>query len=193
MASGPAAPAAWTTTSSLVTRPPRPLPLSCEVSRLLSAAIFLAAGMTVGASALTEAAGGAASLSAALGAAPQPCAADAAAPATALPSVSIVAMTSLLATVLPSPLMTLESTPESGAGNSSTTLSVSISIRFSSRLTHSPCFLCQDSNVASATDSESCGTLTSISMLVSYRELRCRCADRARLCPRLVPAEHSCR
>ena len=54
------------------------------------------------------------------------------------------------------------STPSAGAGSSSTTLSVSMSIRFSSRLTVSPSFLCQASSVASATDSESCGTLTSM-------------------------------
>src|SRR4051812_42591036 len=36
-----------------------------------------------------------------------------------------------------------------------------MSIRFSSRLTGSPSFLCQSSRVASATDSESCGTFTS--------------------------------
>src|SRR5260221_104695 len=56
------------------------------------------------------------------------------------------------------------STPSTGAGSSSTTLSVSMSIRFSSRFTASPCFLCQASNVASDTDSESCGTLTSTSI-----------------------------
>ena len=52
--------------------------------------------------------------------------------------------------------------PTRGAGSSSTTLSVSMSIRFSSRLTASPAFLCQLTSVASATDSGSCGTLTSI-------------------------------
>src|SRR5690349_9014724 len=56
----------------------------------------------------------------------------------------------------------LTSTPSAGAGSSSTTLSVSMSIRFSSRLTASPCFLCHERRVASATDSESCGTLTSM-------------------------------
>src|SRR4029453_18095777 len=48
------------------------------------------------------------------------------------------------------------------AGSSSTTLSVSMSIRFSSRWTRSPSFLCQSRSVASATDSESCGTFTSM-------------------------------
>src|SRR5437762_4767436 len=58
--------------------------------------------------------------------------------------------------------MILTSTPSAGAGSSSTTLSVSMSIRFSSRATRSPSCLCQSSSVASATDSESCGTLTSM-------------------------------
>src|SRR5258706_14799818 len=74
-------------------------------------------------------------------------------------------MTSPATTVPLSPLRMLISTPSTGEGSSSTTLSVSMSIRFSSRLTASPCFLCQESSVASATDSESCGTLTSTSML----------------------------
>src|SRR5262249_61364837 len=56
-----------------------------------------------------------------------------------------------------------------------TTLSVSMSIRFSSRLTASPSFLCQASSVASETDSESCGTLTSTSMLA---DLPSRSLDR---------------
>ena len=50
---------------------------------------------------------------------------------------------------------------------SSTTLSVSMSIRFSSRLTASPSFLCQVTSVASETDSDSCGTLTSIRHILS--------------------------
>src|SRR5881396_3311584 len=92
-------------------------------------------------------------------------AAPAAPAALAFPSVSIVAMTSPALTVPPSPLMIFASTPSAGAGSSRTTLSVSMSIRFSSRLTASPTFLCHASKVASATDSESCGTLISMSML----------------------------
>src|SRR5207253_4714798 len=53
------------------------------------------------------------------------------------------------------------STPAEGAGTSSTTLSVSISIRISSRATASPAFFFHCSRVASATDSDSCGTFTS--------------------------------
>ena len=62
-------------------------------------------------------------------------------------------------TVPPSGLMILTSTPDCGAGVSSTTLSVSMSTRFSSRFTYSPAFLCQLTSVASATDSDSCGHL----------------------------------
>src|SRR5690606_26193573 len=52
--------------------------------------------------------------------------------------------------------------PSVGAGTSRTTLSVSRSTRFSSRRTASPAFLCQLTSVASATDSGSCGTFTSM-------------------------------
>ncbi len=102
-------------------------------------------------------------------------------------SVSICAMTSLLATVLPSPLTIFTSTPDSGAGVSSTTLSVSMSTRFSSRLTYSPAFLCQVSSVASATDSESCGTFTSISIGHSVSERICSIFLPGRQRPRLQP------
>src|SRR5262249_17895161 len=83
----------------------------------------------------------------------------------ASPSVSMVAMTSPAFTVPPSPFTIFDSTPSAGAGSSSTTLSVSMSIRFSSRFTGSPTFLCQAGRVASDTDSDSCGTLASTSML----------------------------
>jgi hypothetical protein len=78
------------------------------------------------------------------------------------PSVSMMAITSPAMTVLPSALMICVITPAAGAGSSSTTLSVSMSIRFSSRETGSPTFLCHASRVASATDSDRTGTLTSI-------------------------------
>src|SRR5215831_9699868 len=145
-------------TSALVTRPPLPVPAIAAVSTPFSSAIFLAAGI-----AAAGAAAGA-GFAAAAGAADTP-----------LPSVSIVAMTSPAFTVPPSPLAIFTSTPSAGAGNSSTTLSVSMSIRFSSRLTASPSFLCQASRVASETDSESCGTLTSTSMLA---DLSSRSLDR---------------
>src|SRR5258708_1359372 len=155
-------------TSSLVTRPPRPLPLICEGSRLLSAAIFFADGMTAGDSVLVAAASAVLVLGGLAAATAE------AAPAGAFASVSMVAITSLLATVPPSPLMTLLNSPDAGAGSSSTTLSVSMSIRFSSRLTNSPCFLCHDSNVASATDSDSAGTFTSTNMARSLLVQRTR-------------------
>src|SRR5207342_3003784 len=56
------------------------------------------------------------------------------------------------------------STPSTGEGTSSTTLSVSRSSRFSSRRTVSPAFLCQVAMMASDTDSGSTGTLTSMLM-----------------------------
>src|SRR5260363_43024 len=52
-------------------------------------------------------------------------------------------------------------TPATGAGTSSTTLSVSISMTISSAATASPAFFFHCSKVASETDSESCGTFTS--------------------------------
>src|SRR6266581_4127843 len=141
-------------TSPFVTRPPRPLPAIEPVSMPFSSESFRAEGMA-GAADATGAgfAAGAAGFT------------GTAAEAAAFPSVSIVAMTSPALTVPPSPLMILASTPSAGAGSSRTTLSVSMSIRFSSRLTASPTFLCHASKVASATDSESCGTLISMSML----------------------------
>ncbi len=119
-----------------------------------SSAIFLAAGIT---GAADEAAAGFVAGAAGF--------AGTAADAAAFPSVSRVAMTSPALTVPPSDLTIFVSTPSAGAGSSSTTLSVSMSIKFSSRLTASPTFLCHASKVASETDSESCGTLISMSML----------------------------
>ena len=139
-------------TSPLVTLPPRPLPLMVDVSSWFSTAVFCAAGIAAGAAAGAFAAaiatGATATFEVTL--------------AEADASVSICAIISLLATELPSGLTIFISTPAAGAGVSSTTLSVSISTRFSSALTNSPAFLCQLTRVASATDSDNCGTLTSI-------------------------------
>src|SRR6202142_3212794 len=142
-------------TSALVTRPSRPLPAIDFGSSLLSSTILRAAGIKLlwSESCFAACATGAADRSAAFAAA----AAEAAAG-------SITAMTSPDPAVPPSALTILAMTPSAGAGSSSTTLSVSTSIRFSSRATVSPTFLCQLSSVASATDSESCGTLTSTNM-----------------------------
>ena len=113
-------------TSALVTRPSRPVPAMADVLIPCSSAIFLAAGMTAGcvvtAAAAARAAAGFAAAAGAAGLA-----------IVALPSVSMVAMSSPDTTVLPSPFTILVKTPSTGDGSSSTTLSVSISIRFSSR------------------------------------------------------------
>src|SRR5690606_772143 len=77
---------------------------------------------------------------------------------------SMIATTWLLVTVSPSLNLISFSTPSTGEGTSSTTLSVSRSSRFSSRLTASPTFLCQVAMVPSATDSGSTGALTSVAM-----------------------------
>ena len=92
----------------------------------------------------------------------KPAAAPVAAPvAAAVAAVSIRAMTWSLTTVPPSATVCSASTPAAGAGTSSTTLSVSTSIRISSIATASPGFFFHCSRVASATDSDSCGTFTS--------------------------------
>src|SRR5436190_18163248 len=83
-----------------------------------------------------------------------------------LPSVSIFAITSSAMQLSPSFLMTWARTPAAGAGTSRTTLSVSISTRISSSSTACPGFLRHCRSVASATDSESCGTFTSISAIL---------------------------
>jgi hypothetical protein len=79
----------------------------------------------------------------------------------ALPSLSILAITWSAVTVPPSATTISASTPALGAGTSSTTLSVSISIRISSCATASPAFFFHCNRVASATDSDSWGTFTS--------------------------------
>ncbi len=71
------------------------------------------------------------------------------------------AITSSATQLSPSALMICAITPAVGAGTSSTTLSVSISTRISSMATASPGFFFHCSSVASATDSDSCGTFTS--------------------------------
>ena len=92
--------------------------------------------------------------------------ADAREVATAAPS-SITARICPPVTVAPFWTFSSLSTPVAGAGTSSTTLSVSRSTRFSSRLTASPGCLRHATSVASATDSGSCGTRTSIVLMTS--------------------------
>src|SRR6476661_5323586 len=145
-------------------RPPRPVPVTADAAMPSSAMIFRAAGSAVAPSergGVAPPAPAGAGL-AALAAGALATAAAALVDAAALPSVSITAITSFEVTVDPSGRVISVSTPSPGAGSSSTTLSVSTSIRFSSRLTASPGFLCQLTSVASATDSGNCGTLTSI-------------------------------
>src|SRR5882762_6269494 len=167
-------------TSPLVMRPSRPVPATWAGLIPASARSFAAAGIATGPAAAT--AGAAAGL---LGAAAP--AAGAGAATLALPSVSMVAMVSPDTTVLPSGLTICASTPAEGAGTSSTTLSVSISISTSSRATGSPGFFFHCSNVASATDSDSCGTLTStIAMRMVFLE-RVRIERRQARCNARLP------
>ncbi len=162
-------------------RPPRPVPATSAAPRFCSAIILRAAGSTAPGAAVDFAAADAfpgagagfaveVAAGAAVGAGVAP-----ATPAWAVACapVSSTAMTSCAVTVEPSPRRISVSTPESGAGNSSTTLSVSMSTRFSSRLTASPAFLCQLTSVASVIDSGSTGTLTSISIFHPCSTDRC--------------------
>jgi hypothetical protein len=154
-------PATVDSTSPLVTRPSRPVPGTEPAGRLLSAISLAAAGIATpdleppaGAEAVATALAVAWAGLAAAGA-------PAAGAAEALPSLSIFAITCSAITVPPSATTISDSTPALGAGTSSTTLSVSISIRISSRATDSPAFFFHCNRVASATDSDSWGTLTS--------------------------------
>src|SRR6266436_693404 len=143
-------------TSPLVMRPSRPVPTTCEAARPASASRLAAAG--IGAAAFAAAACAKAPAAKAPGAA----ASAAGLPAAALAEAgSIIAITSPATTVLPSGLTICASVPAAGAGTSRTTLSVSTSINTSSSSTRSPAFFFHCSSVASETDSDSCGTLTS--------------------------------
>jgi hypothetical protein len=73
-------------------------------------------------------------------------------------------MTCWLSTVAPSANFSSLMTPSTVEGTSNTTLSVSRSTMFSSRLTASPTFLCQVAMTASETDSGRTGTLISMAM-----------------------------
>src|SRR5690606_37032163 len=173
-------------TSAFVTRPSRPEPriaagsMSCSSTSLRTAGPIrcsasrdsgrrsAAGGASLSTSAVTAAsratgsgrgrAGAAASAAARAG-----CSAASAASlrAGAAPG-SSTASTWPAVTVAPSLTRISFKIPSVGAGTSRTTLSVSRSTRFSSRRTASPAFLCQLTSVASATDSGSCGTFTSM-------------------------------
>ena len=131
-------------TSSLVTRPPLPVPLMLAASRPFSANKRRTDGLSASDSAPLSAA------AAATGAA------TATAPATNL------AIACSAKTVAPSSKRISDRTPALGATTSSTTLSVSISTRFWSCSTASPTFTCHVAIVASATDSGNTGTLISV-------------------------------
>src|SRR5690606_23395866 len=119
------------------------------------------------------AAAGAAGVAAGAGSAGAAAGAAAAGAALGLASVSMRASTSPEVTVLPSALTISFNTPEAGAGTSSTTLSVSTSMRISSASTASPGCFFQVSSVASEIDSESCGTRTSVIAMVFFRDDEC--------------------
>ena len=87
-------------------------------------------------------------------------------------SVSSMASTCSAVTVAPLGWRISASTPAAGAGTSSTTLSVSISTRISPACTASPGCFFQGSSLASATDSESCGTLTSTMAIIVFLNVR---------------------
>ncbi|MDT4851641.1 hypothetical protein FQZ97_858300 [compost metagenome] len=144
-------------TSSLVTRPPLPVPAMLFGSRPFSSASLRAAGERMASSA--AAAGAAAAWAAGAAAAAAAGAAAPAAPSFSLPS------SSPLSTVSPSFLTISASTPSASASTSMTTLSVSMSTISSSRLTASPGFLCQVATVPSATDSGKVGALISIAII----------------------------
>ena len=137
-------------TSPFVTRPSRPDPTTDWALNPFSANNLAAAGIAM--SPCLPPVG--AETGAEVGAAGATVAETAVVEAVAVASVSMRAINSPATTVPPSPLSSSTRTPAAGAGNSRTTLSVSMSIRFSSRETASPTFLCQFSKVASATDSD---------------------------------------
>ena len=142
----------WASTSALVIRPSLPVPAIAEASRPCSATRRRTAGL--------RRSGPAAAAGCAEGAAISGTSSSGLAGAPAAPG-SIRASTSWLSTVSPVRFRISASTPASGAGTSSTTLSVSSSMRISSLSTASPGCLRHSSSVASGTDSASTGTFTS--------------------------------
>ena len=147
-------------------RPSLPVPVTAPAAKPLSANIFAAAGIATPAMLLDVAAEAACAGTGADAAAAGAGAAAGAAAAPTLPSVSMRAINCSATTVAPSPTKISDNTPLLGAGTSSTTLSVSISINISSAATKSPAFFFHVSMVASATDSDSCGTFTSVNAMM---------------------------
>ena len=135
----------------MVIRPSRPLPLIAAELKFCSAINFAAEGAALtAADAPLEAAGADFTSAAASGAT-----------TVGVAVLSSLAINCSATTVAPSGCSISVNTPAEGAGTSKTTLSVSISIRISSWATASPGFFRHFNKVASVTDSESCGTLTS--------------------------------
>ena len=153
--------------SPFVIRPSRPEPATEAVDTPLSARIFEAAGDAIAPEAAAETGAATAVTGAATAAA-----GAAAGAAAALPSVSIRARTSPEVTMLPFALTISDSTPEAGAGTSSTTLSVSTSIKISSASTACPGCFFQVRSVASDTDSDNCGTTTFVIVIIFFSVTR---------------------
>ena len=150
-------------TSPLVMRPPRPVPETCAGSTFSSSTTRLAAGLSFDDSSVATCAGGARVAS---GSGTSSAALSTTSVSGATAPSSMIASSSSLSTVAPSLALISFSVPSTGAGTSSTTLSVSRSTRFSSRRTVSPGCLCQAAITASSTDSGKTGTLTS--MLINF-------------------------
>ncbi len=146
-------------TSALVMRPSLPVPSTIVASRSCSSSRRLTAGLSLGDVFATST--GSADRATTCGFSPST---EGTGSLTSPSSSS--ASNSPLVTVVPSLTLMSLSVPDAGAGTSSTTLSVSRSTRFSSRMTDSPAFLYQLTSVASVTDSGSCGTLISIVIVV---------------------------
>src|SRR6185312_750421 len=146
------------TTSDLVSRPSRPLAGMAAASRRFSSMSRRTEGLSFSLPASVPVALSSSAAGTSLAATAEAAAGAAAACA---PS-SISARSCPGVTTVPFGTLTSRNTPLAGAGTSSTTLSVSRSARFSSRLTASPGFLCQATSVASVMDSGNCGTLISV-------------------------------
>ncbi len=149
-------------------RPPRPVPLIFEGSKLCSVTSRRTAGLSSSVSCWTAASSPFASADSAACSSSD---SSATAPASSIPRISSAV------TVSPASLSMLFRTPSVGAGTSRTTLSVSRSTRFSSRRTLSPGCLCHVATTASETDSGNTGTLISVLIYKLLHTCFCTLAD----------------
>ena len=149
-------------TSSLVMRPPAPVPETCARSRLFSLAILRTSGEERACSpdAATGSDTGVGAGAAGLAAAGVGVGAAAGAAAPAVPP--ITATTVLIWTVVPASALISVNTPAAGDGISASTLSVEISKSGSSRSTLSPTCLSHLVMVPSKIDSPICGITISV-------------------------------